>query len=190
MLTLLAVLGGPAAAQRSEMEIGRAYYMDAEFKKAAVHFELALTADPRSADGCYWAGMSYQRLADIALPFGGRYNAKARIYLTRAMELAPNRPDYRRELFEFLLDPAGWSQSGKRQAASILRSMPEDDPEYSDLRGRFESETKANGSADARLGRVFLAVPQAAFRLTELPAAVRRRRQEALALELVPPRNP
>ena len=35
-------------------------------------------------------GMSYQGLATIAAPFDGRYNSRARLYLTKAMELAPD----------------------------------------------------------------------------------------------------
>src|SRR5580704_6459570 len=92
ILTLLATFSGPAAGQRSEIETGRAYYTQGEFKKAAVHFQLALKSDPNNAESNYWMGMACQRLADIALPFGGRYNARARIFLTRAVELAPTRP--------------------------------------------------------------------------------------------------
>jgi tetratricopeptide (TPR) repeat protein len=179
ILTLLATFSGPAAGQRSEIATGRAYYTEGEFKKAAEHFQLALKADPSNAEPYYWMGMSYQRLADIALPFGGRYNAKARIFLTRAVELAPARPDYRGELFEFLLDPAASSRGAMRQAAAILQTTSESDPDYSYMRGRFESESKANSSAEARLGRLFLAVPRAAYRIAELPAAALSTRREA-----------
>jgi tetratricopeptide (TPR) repeat protein len=178
-LTLFAVFSAPAAAQRSEIEIGRAFYTAGEFKRAAGHFQLAIETGLNNAESFYWLGMSYQRLADIALPFGGRYNAKARICLTRAVELAPNRADYRRELFEFLLDPAGGSRSSFRQAADILHTIPESDPDYSDLRQRFESESRANSSADARLGRVFLAIPQAACSIAEIPGAALSHRPEA-----------
>ncbi|SPF53416.1 hypothetical protein SBA4_560017 [Candidatus Sulfopaludibacter sp. SbA4] len=104
---LLAVLSGPATGQQSEFAIGRAWYTEGEFKKAAAHFELALRADPKDAESCYWMGMSYQMLADIASPLGHSYKAKARLYLMKAVELAPTRADYRRELFNFLADSAG-----------------------------------------------------------------------------------
>jgi tetratricopeptide (TPR) repeat protein len=180
MLTLLAVFSGPLAAQRPEIETGRAYYMQGEFKKAAAQFQLALKTHPENAESYYWMGMSYQRLADIALPFGGAYNGKARVCLTKAMVLAPDRPDYRRELFEFLLDPAGGSRTALRQAAAILEMTPESDPDYNDMRWRLLSESKANSSAEARLGRVFLALPQAAYRVVELPEAVLSRGRNEL----------
>jgi len=179
MLALLAVFAGPAAGQRSELVTGRAYYAAGDFKKAAAHFQLAIKFNPNDAESYYWMGMSYQTLADIALPFGGRYNAKARVCLTTAVELAPNRPDYRRELFEFLLDPAAWSRSSRRQAAAILHETSESDPDYAYMRQLFESERKANSSADARLGRLFLAVPRAAYRVAEWPAAALPSRREA-----------
>src|SRR5258705_5707402 len=106
VLVMLACLGGQAAGQQSEFATGRAYYAEGEFRKATAHFQLALKTNPNDAEAYYWMGMSYQVLADIATPFGGKYNSKARLCLTKAMELAPSRPDYRRELFDFLVDSA------------------------------------------------------------------------------------
>jgi len=176
---LLTVLSSLAAGQRSVIEPGRGYYTAGEFKKAVAHFQLALKTVPDNAESYYWMGMSYQRLADIALPFGGRYSAKARVCLTRAVELAPARLDYRDELFEFLLDPAGSSRSALRQAEGILQATSEADPGYAHMRERFDSENKANASAEARLGRLFLAVPQVAYRIAELPATAISNRREA-----------
>src|SRR6266852_3813700 len=110
VVIFLAALSSEAAAQGSEFATGRAYYTEGEFKKAAAHFQLALKVNPNDAESYYWMGMSYQVLGDIAFPFAGKYTSKARVYLTRATELAPGRPDYRRELFEFLLDSAGYSR--------------------------------------------------------------------------------
>src|ERR1700689_5012198 len=130
ILALLAAFGGPAAGQRSEIETGRGFYTAGEFKKAAAHFQLALKTVPDNAESFYWMGMSYQRLADIALPFGRRYRAKTRVCLTKAVALAPARLDYRDELFEFLLDPTGSSRSALRQAEGILQATSEADPGY------------------------------------------------------------
>jgi tetratricopeptide (TPR) repeat protein len=137
ILILLAGLGREAAAQRLEFATGRTYYAEGEFKKAAAHFQLAVRLDPKDAESYYWMGMSYQLLADIALPFGRKYNGKARVCLTKATELAPGRLEYRRELFDFLLDSAGSSRAALRQAAGILRTIPEPDPDYSYMRQRL-----------------------------------------------------
>ncbi len=165
ILMLLGALGGQAAGQSSEFATGRGYYTEGEFKKAAAHFRLAIKTNPNDAESCYWMGMSYQMLADIATPYAGKYNSKARVYLTKAMELEPSRQDYRRELFHFLLDSAGSSRTALEQAANILLTVPESDPDYIHMRRGFERESRANSSAQARLGRLFLAAPRAVYRI-------------------------
>lgn len=180
VLILLAVLGGEAAGQESEFATGRAYYRDGEFKKAAAHFQLSLKVNPNHAESYYWMGMSYRVLANIAFPFDSRYNSKARIYLTKAMELAPGRLEYRRELFDFLVNSAGSSRAAARQAADLLRAVPEPDPDYNYMRGRFELERRANASPNARLGRLFLAIPRATYRLADLPVSALSSRRALL----------
>ena len=177
MLIFLAGLSGQALAQ-SEFAIGRDYYTGGEFKNAAAHFQLALKANPNDAESSYWTGMSYQVLATIAAPFDRKYNSKARVHLTKAMELAPGRPDYRRELFDFLLDSAASSRAALRQAAGILATVSESDPDYGSMRRRLDRETRTNSSANARLGRLFLAAPRAAYRVVELPASAFSYRSE------------
>jgi len=178
LLISLAGLSSAAAGRQSEFAIGRAYYMEGEFKKAAAHFQLALKTNPDDAESNYWIGMSYRVLAEIAAPFDRKYNSKARVYLTMAMELAPNRPEYRRELFNFLVDSAGSSRATLRQAAGILRTVSESDPEYASMHRQFQQESRANSSVDSRLGRLFLAAPRAAYRIAELPASALSGRSE------------
>lgn len=174
----LVLIGAPAAGQRSEFATGRACYTGGKFKEAATHFQQAIRTNPDDAEAYYWMGMSYQVLADIAAPFNGKYISKARASLTKAMELAPGRPDYGRELFDFLLDSAGSSRAARRQAASMLLTLSESDPDYRYMRGRFEEERRANSSVSARLGRLFLAVPRASYRIAELPASALTIRHE------------
>ena len=169
MLILLFGLGSEAAGQGSEFATGRAYYTAGDFKKAAAHFQLALKVKPNDAESYYWMGMSYQVLSDIAWPLGHTYNSKARVCLTKAVELAPSRSDYRKELFGFLVESAGSSRAALRQAAEILRMVPESDPDHPYMLLQFEQEKSLDASAEARLGRLFLAVPGAAYRIAELP---------------------
>ena len=154
-------------------------------QKAVSHFELALKVNPNDAESYYWMGMAYQVLADIAFPFAGKYTSKASVYLTRATELAPGRLDYRRELFDFLVDSAGSSRAAGRQAANLLRTVPESDPDYNYLHRRYELERRANASVDARFGTLILAIPRATYRIAELPvSALSSRRAKGLAPNL------
>jgi len=165
VVLLFTGLGSAAVGQESEFAIGRAYYSEGQFKKAAGHFQRAFADDPDDAPACYWIGMSYQMLADIEVPFGHTYNVKARAYLTKAVELAPARADFRSELFNFLLDSAGSSRAALRQAAGILRTVSAADPDYTRMHRRFEEASRSSSSADAKLGRLFLAMPRAAGRI-------------------------
>ena len=169
MAIVFPVLAAQAADLQSEFAIGRSYYQDGNFKQAAVHFERALRAGANSAELNYWAGMSYQRLGDIATPFGGKYNAKALVHLTKAVDLAPARADYRGELFGFLLDSAWSSPRTLRLAAAMLRNTHELGPEYDAMRRQFEQEVRMNTSMGARLTRITLAVPRIADRVAEYP---------------------
>jgi len=145
---LLVIFAAHAVGQQSELAAGRASYQSGEFKQAVAHFQLALHADPRSAESNYWLGRSYETLADIATPFGRKYRFLARTHLTRAVELAPGRSEYRSELFEFLLD------SGRQhQARDILLRSAESDPDYEYMLSRFQQTRRLNASLNGWLAR-------------------------------------
>jgi tetratricopeptide (TPR) repeat protein len=166
LIVLIAVLAGNLAGQESQFAAGRAYYAEGQFKKAAAQFELALNTKSDDAVLHYWSGRSYEVLADIAAPFNHKYASRARYHLTQAVALAPCNAEYRAELFHFLLDSPGAGRGAFQQAASLLRTM-ESDPEYPAMRRRWEGEKRANSSAEERVGRLLLAVPQTAHRLGE-----------------------
>lgn len=182
ILIAIAATTVQAASPASEFVAGRSLYTEGRFKEAALHFQRALGANPDDAEACYWAGVAYQRQADIATPFGGSYQAKARRYLTKAMELAPAESKYRQALFDHLLDSAGTSRTALRDAERILRAVPESDPAYGGMRSRFEFEKQVNSSANARLGWLFLAVPRLAYRAGALSGAALTSRSGAVSL--------
>ena len=174
IVMLLGAFAARAAGPTHDLAAGRAYYAAGEFRKAAAQFRQAVRANPGDAEACYWTGMAYQSLADIATPFGGLNSSRARDYLTRAANLAPANPVYRRALFDFLLDSSRFSRGALRQAAGVLLTTPESDPDYFDMRRRLENQRSQNSAAAVRLGEMFLTVPRAAYRVAELPASVVR----------------
>jgi tetratricopeptide (TPR) repeat protein len=178
-LILSAGLCAEVAGPQSEFATGQACYLEGEFKQAVAHFRLALKVNPSDPDSYYWLGRSYRSLADVAFPFGEKYSSKARVNLTKAAELAPDRLDYRRELFDLLLDSAGSSRAAVRQAAGILLTVSENDPDYEAMHEQFERARKDNASAEARLGSLFLALPRAAYRIADWAASVSAARPEA-----------
>ena len=164
VLIMLPALALQAAEIRSDFASGRAYYQQGDFKKALIHFQRALKTDPNNAEVYYWTGMSYQGLGDVATPFGARYHSKARAYLRKAVDLAPGRTHYRRELFDCFLDSAQSSPSALKTAAGMLREArdhyPED--EYQEMVSRLEKERKISSSVEARFDRLFQVIPDVA----------------------------
>lgn len=153
VLIALQTLGAQAA--------GHEYYAAAEFRKAALQFQARCNDD--DAEACYWAGVSYERLADIAAPFGDRIGRRAHRYFARAVALAPGERLYRAALFDFLLDAGDGSRSLLRAAARVVAALPESDPEYGAMRRRLDEQRRLKGSVNARLGGLLLMVPRAAY---------------------------
>jgi len=168
-LLVLGALPAPAAEPEHSFAAGQKYYFDADFRRAAVQFESVCKAG-QNAEACYWAGLSFERLSDVAIPFGCRQNAKARLYLSEATRLAPARPLYREALFDLLLESADCSRAALRDAAAMLFAMPEADPQYSHMLRRLNIERRWNSSGEVRLGRLFLLVPRVVHGVAALPA--------------------
>jgi hypothetical protein len=157
-----------AAADRQELSEGLRYYEEAELGKAAAWFADACNTG-RTPEACYWAGLSYERLADTRIPFGCSTAAKGARFFLMAVNLAPDRPVYREALFNFLLDNADCSRTALRDAAGLLSGMAESDPEYGRMRTRLEEAMNYRTRFDVRLSRVFLLLPRAAVQATALP---------------------
>ena len=164
VLIVLALASAGRAAERSDFSAGRKSYASGEFRKAASHFEKAVKADPANAEAHFWLGKSYEVLTDIGGPlFGTRSSSRARVHLTKAMELAPERPEYRDELFNFLLG-SDQSLRGLAKARAVLQTMPKSDPDYASMQSRLQQECGARASAQSRLGAVVLLVPRQVLR--------------------------
>src|SRR5581483_10293526 len=117
---------------------GRAAYDSADFKKAIRYFQAAFNADPDNPEASFWLGRSYEVLTDVTSPFYSSHRwAKAHFYLQRAVKLAPDRRDYRREYFDFLLESADHSRGSLSEAERFLNSMPESDPDFVDMAARL-----------------------------------------------------
>jgi hypothetical protein len=159
------------AAQNIDFSTGHRYYEDAEFGKAAAHFQIPCRADG-NAEACYWTGLSYERLADTRTPFGCGIDAKARQYLRQAVRLGPERRLYREAFFDFLLDTADCSRTALQEAADLLAATPEGGNDYDRMRSHLEEAMRQKGSVSGRLARMLLVVPRAAYRAGALPGAV------------------
>jgi tetratricopeptide (TPR) repeat protein len=167
ILMLVSAAGSPAADLRSDLAAGQDYYRQGDFKRAVSHFRRALRVEGYDAELNYWMGRAYQGRGDVATPFGGGYNSKALVYLKRAVALAPNRAEYRRELFDFLVYSADFTPARLRLAADLVSRTSESDPEYPLMRGRLELAVRMASSPNARLNRLMLGAPRTVFGVME-----------------------
>jgi hypothetical protein len=150
------------AERYSGIAAGQEYYTAGKFKLAAAYFRPGCDIG-HDAEACYWSGLSYERLADVRIPFGCSTETKAHEYYGKAAGIAPAHRAYRDALYDFLLN-ADCSRSALREAAAILKAMPASDPDYARMRTRLDEQRRLHGSADERLASLFLIVPRAAYR--------------------------
>jgi tetratricopeptide (TPR) repeat protein len=158
---------GSSAESRSAFLAGRRDYAAGEFKKAACHFKRALKANSNDADSNFWLGKSYEMLSDVRGPLlGARASFKARFYLAKALDLAPDNEEYRRELFEFLI-VSDHSPGALRRAERIIQMAPESDPDYPFMLLRLHQEHQARSSPEDQLRCAISSMPQQLVRLRE-----------------------
>jgi tetratricopeptide (TPR) repeat protein len=153
---LISAGAGPSAESRSARVAGHHDYTAGEFEKAAFHFQRALKVEPNDADCYFWLGKSYEMLADIRGPLLGlRASVKARLYLAKTLQLAPDNKDYRHELFQFLI-VCDHSPGALRQAENIIEMTPQAAPDYRFMLMRLHQEYQARSSPEGRIAVLFL----------------------------------
>jgi len=162
-------LSGQGAESINEVLAGRHSYNAGDYKRAAAHFEKAVKADPNDAGAYFWRGKSYALIGDLSGPLlGNRVLSKARVSFARAVDLAPENRDYRREFFNFLL----WTDESRTsldRAERVLRSVPESDPDYRSMQWELQQQHQERKSAENRVAGLFLSVPKAVVQVVDRP---------------------
>jgi len=163
-----------AAALSDGLQKGKTYYFAGEFKKAISQFELTIEANPNDAEPYLWLGKSYALLADTKAPIlATRARLKARRYLAKAAQLAPDCAECRRELFDFLVDSDS-SRSELRQAKALLKKTPESDLDYPWMQSSLAQARRQRSGPEHLTTQFFAAPSEAVAQLSLRPAAVLR----------------
>jgi hypothetical protein len=167
---MLAAMNLHAVDHSRRITNGQEYYARAEYRKAAAYFQSRCDRI-NDAEACYWTANSYERLADIATPYGCRTETKARVYYLKALTLAPDRGLYHDALFDHYLNASDCSRHALRDAAAMLSSIAErTDPNYVNKRMRLENAIRVRGGVENRIADLLLIVPRALYSISELPA--------------------
>jgi hypothetical protein len=183
LLLAIAPFYAHAGDRARELAAASGDYVNGDFKKAATRFAVLCNRND-DAEACYWAGLSYERLADERIPFGCTADTQAHRYFARATRLMPDAPVYRDALFDFLLGASDCSPTALGEAARVLAATPKSDPAYREMSRRLEDERHYNASAAARLSKLCLIVPRATYRIAGLPGSIssgRKSYREAVA---------
>ena len=175
-----------AAALSNGLQKGKNYYFAGEFKKAISQFELTIEKNPNDPQPYLWLGKSYALLADTKAPiFSTRARLKARRYLAKAVQLAPDCVECRRELFDFLVDSDN-SRSELREAKALIENTPESDLDYPWMRSSLAQARKQRSSPEYLTAQFFAAPSQAFAQLSLRPAPVLRVQRGASGTSLRP----
>jgi hypothetical protein len=93
---------------------------------------------------------------------------QARQHLTKAVQLAPDSTEYRRELFYFLIgSDDAWS--ALQDAEALLGRMPAAEREDPELRSRLQEKRRERASPEAMTGKLLVWAPETLARWAERP---------------------
>src|SRR5271165_5007941 len=85
--------------------MGRNYYMQADYKRAAEILEKAVALEPANAEYALWLGRAWGRRAETSTLFTAPSHAsKARQYFERSVQLNPMNLEAQSDLFEYYLE--------------------------------------------------------------------------------------
>lgn len=178
--------------------LGKAWYMEGDYKKASQCFEKAVAADPRNSRSHHWLGRAYGRRAEtssfITAPGLAR---KAREHFERAVELDPNNIEAINDLFEYYLQAPGFLGGGLEKAAALVERIGRLDPaERHYAEARLAEKRREFARAEQHLRQALEQAPRQLGRVIDLAKflAKQRRYEESEALlaqaEKIAPNSP
>lgn len=159
--------------------IGRAYYMEADYKKASEYFEKAVAADPANSGYHHWLGRAYGRRAETSsfLTAPG-YARKTRQEFEKAVALDPNNAEAINDLFEYYLQAPGFLGGGLEKAAALVERIGRLDPaERHYAEARLAEKRREFSRAEQQLRQALELAPRQLGRILDLARFLARQRR-------------
>lgn len=150
--------------------IGKALYMQGEFKRASQAFEKAVKAQPSSSTLQNWLGRAYGRRAETAsFITAPGLASKARTCFERAVELNPRNLDAAGDLFEYYLEAPGFMGGGLEKAEALARRVQSVSPaEHHYMMARIAEKREQYPAAEQHYRRAVEAAPKQVGRILDL----------------------
>ena len=168
-LTVLAPVSSVADGPTQEL-LGKAYFMLADYKKAAQAFEKATTITPNSSTYFHWLGKAQGRRAESSSPFTApMYASKARGAFEKAVELDGKNLEAINDLFSYYLEAPGFLGGGLDKAANLANRIQALDPvEYHYAMAQIADKQKDYRGAESHFRRAFELAPRQVGRIIDL----------------------
>jgi len=150
--------------------IGRNYYMQTDYKRAAEALEKAFAMEPSNAEYALWLGRAWGRRAEISLPFTAPgYASRARQYFERSVQINPMNLEAQSDLFEYYLEAPGFLGGGLEKAQATAARISQISPaEGQWAEAKLAEKRKESSSAEAHLRRAVELAPQQVGKIVEL----------------------
>lgn len=150
--------------------LGKAYYMSAEYKKAAEAFEKAAALSPGSSEYAHWLGRAYGRQAETANPLMAPGRAvKARQQFEKAIVLDGKNKEALNDLFDYYLNAPGFLGGGTDKAAELVKKISAlDAAEGFYASAQLSDRKKDYRTAEQQLRRAYELAPKQVGRVIDL----------------------
>ena len=150
--------------------IGKAYYMDGQYRNSVSSLEKAVTEDPLNSSYYDWLGKAYGRRAEessflTALPYAN----KTRDAFEKAVTLDPSNLEALCDLFEYYLQAPGIVGGGVDKAEGVAARIGRvNEAEYHYARARIAEERKKIPVVEEELRKAMQLAPRDIGRLIDL----------------------
>jgi len=159
--------------------LGKACYMEGDYKKASEYFEKAVAADPKNSTYHHWLGRAYGKRAETSsfLTAPG-YAKKARIQFETAVKLDPTNIEALNDLFEYSLQAPGFLGGGLDKAAALIERIGKLDPvERHYAEARLAEKRREFARAEQHLRQALEAAPRQLGRIIDLAKFLAKQRR-------------
>jgi len=166
--------------------LGKAYFMEGQYKEAVSNLEKAIEEDHLNSDYYDWLGRAYGRMAEASKFLSALgYARKTVRSFERAVELGPSNLEALSDVFEFYLQAPGMVGGGLEKAENIATRIADlNEAEYHWARARLAEKRKDFATAERELRASFEAAPNEVGRTLNLATflSARGRYDESEAL--------